>query len=640
MGSKQLPAKPSMSFLSSISRKFDRFIDDAAKPIANAVGDLVTNAYFLPHDIFNYVSGCDVNWGERNSWFSGFFKYRKHHWDSPLFRIGDTLSHLFWGGINTVTAGGMHIVFNQKLGLQIEQFAPPPKDLREKTRYFLGGLLFLSPLRTAAARAITKIQKPKVSPPPKNIPSEVLAWQNWKIKWGDTFSNESSLAITTAEKATHRGGGLQVVGKEKVVHQFPAVRKNSATIETPPGRYPSPIQEPAPAVPVRDPDVTNILNLGFNPGNHDASEKISIEDQNELARIIPRVIQKIEKISIPLKDDPDLIGQLRKISTLLPSKEREKLAHFLKKPDTARYDYIELLNFVRKKLGPKNIKKSPQKNPAQQPQNPKPTPPNQSPLADLDSIIAHLQTRIYSPEDRPQVLEKLRELLTQIENPEARERLEKLLNHSDTTFRQDYVRFLKELIRIDRPLTTKEQLEEALFELEMTRLRGPLNPFQREQLMKIFELLDETKLGYNILNLQRIRRTVIKSVIRFIRRFQSVDPELAKTAWEILEKHAVHHQERSIVKTVLINAKEILIGNPHHQLSQRILSLIRERLKSEDRNHFEIALKEFYWISRFTPQLILDEDIDLLERIARTSPQVHNRNLAHAIILNVRKTSP
>ncbi len=173
------------------------------KPVAQGAGDILTSAYWLPHDVFNYVTGCDEKWGERNSWFTGFLKYRNHRWDGPIYRIGDTAARFFYGAINTVSWGGTHYVFNQKIGLNIEYFSPPPKDAREQTRYFLGGLLALFPVRAPIIRALgkEKIKSASTVPTAKNLPGEtydvaprsrpqilpqlspkILMQQTWKAK--------------------------------------------------------------------------------------------------------------------------------------------------------------------------------------------------------------------------------------------------------------------------------------------------------------------------------------------------------------------------------------------------------------------------------------------------------------------------
>ncbi len=144
--------KPPIVFNQTIDQK----ILQTVKPVAQGIKDLAVGAYFISHDIFNLVTGCDRKWGERNSWFSGFWKYDNHPWDGVIFRVADTAARFFYGAINTVSWGGTHYLFNQKLGMDIEYFSPPPKNVREQTRYFLGGLLTLLPVRSPIIRALGK----------------------------------------------------------------------------------------------------------------------------------------------------------------------------------------------------------------------------------------------------------------------------------------------------------------------------------------------------------------------------------------------------------------------------------------------------------------------------------------------------
>jgi formylglycine-generating enzyme required for sulfatase activity len=87
----------------------------------------------------------------------------------------DTAAHIFYGGINTLTAGGAYIVFNEKLGLGIKYFTPPPQNLREQAQVFSGGLLVAAPLKGVVLKGMGIKAPPTIQVPNTNSAAKVSA---------------------------------------------------------------------------------------------------------------------------------------------------------------------------------------------------------------------------------------------------------------------------------------------------------------------------------------------------------------------------------------------------------------------------------------------------------------------------------
>jgi len=141
-----------------LSRKISSYIYHSGHEIVYGLGDAVWGALTFPDKAFKYWFGVDQKLGQDRAWS---FSNLGREWDwslqgNPIYRVVDTAAHIFYGAINTLTAGIPHQVFNEKLGLNIEYFSPPPQDLRSASRWLTQGFLTLLPLRGPVGKAVAR----------------------------------------------------------------------------------------------------------------------------------------------------------------------------------------------------------------------------------------------------------------------------------------------------------------------------------------------------------------------------------------------------------------------------------------------------------------------------------------------------
>jgi formylglycine-generating enzyme required for sulfatase activity len=189
---------------------------NAAVDIALGIGDTLWGAIQFPNHVLKYITGVDEKLGQDRAWrFSNLG--RSYSWNltgNPLYRTVDTAAHVFYGAINTLTAGGAYTIFNEKLGLGIEYFTPPPQNLREMAQVFSGGLLVAAPLKGVALKAL-KIK----APPAIEVTSHPTQVSN----------------ISSATKVSAQAGKI----------------KATTTVETPPTQSPPPMGHPMEGSPFR-----------------------------------------------------------------------------------------------------------------------------------------------------------------------------------------------------------------------------------------------------------------------------------------------------------------------------------------------------------------------------------------------------
>ncbi len=104
------------------------FSEDTVE-FSKGVGDTAYSLLGFPHDVLQYVSGTTRYMGERRDWsdFGRFLSWG----DNPAGRAINTANSLVYGGIDLILGHMPYLLFNEKLGLNIPYFSPPPSGPRE-----------------------------------------------------------------------------------------------------------------------------------------------------------------------------------------------------------------------------------------------------------------------------------------------------------------------------------------------------------------------------------------------------------------------------------------------------------------------------------------------------------------------------
>ena len=112
---------------------------DPAKNVVDhaqdAVAEVAIDMVHAPEDIAKYLTGTDQVFGQRRSWSHiGEGLTLKNN---PVTRTMNSANHAVYGGIDLLTGGLPHHIFNRALGLEIEYFVPPPATLKEGMKRFV-----------------------------------------------------------------------------------------------------------------------------------------------------------------------------------------------------------------------------------------------------------------------------------------------------------------------------------------------------------------------------------------------------------------------------------------------------------------------------------------------------------------------
>jgi len=346
-----------------LSRKVTSTIFRSGRDIVFGVGDAIWGALTFPDKALKYWFGVDKKLGQNRPWS---FSNIGREWDTslqgnPLYRIPDTAAHLFYGAINTLTAGLPHKIFNEELGLGIEYFAPPPTDLRGSAQWVTQGVLAALPLRGAVGKAIAKRAQNavvssreagvKVSTGPR---LETIDRSQGKVY----FEDKSNLAPSKTKAKSSPpfgyrmkpqengagGGGLQVVeGGEAQITIFPEIAKsklgkgnlNSGMVYDPPGEMGfRPLEENQPQkfpsaaneAPWKDPGFNPATDIMMVPGLDKKPETIGDPKTSDAGMKDPK--SEVEKYSLSegRKKYQELLLELKE----LPAGE---IPEFLRKID-------------------------------------------------------------------------------------------------------------------------------------------------------------------------------------------------------------------------------------------------------------------------------------------------------------------
>jgi hypothetical protein len=131
---------------------------DAAIEIAEGIGITASAIFHFPEDVAKLVTGTDSRFGERRPWRYIGEQYRQSP-ITPIINTIDAAVGMFWGGLDLVSGHLLNLVFNDKMGLGIKYFSPPPRDVRGVSAD-LSMAVFMLGMPTVKAKALEAVGLP------------------------------------------------------------------------------------------------------------------------------------------------------------------------------------------------------------------------------------------------------------------------------------------------------------------------------------------------------------------------------------------------------------------------------------------------------------------------------------------------